>query len=253
MEKITRIFLADGSRDFLDLLRAELDQQPDFMVAGCAARGDEAYAQLTALSPDVMVMDFLLPGLDGLSLLRRLKQEDRMPCTLVVSAFVNVYIAQAASLVGVRDFLPKPCEIDELIVRIREAANTRRAPSLRGFDPAIKEALAAFGVPANLNGRRYLEEALRRALQDRGVLHGITKILYPDLARYFGTTAVCIERSIRSAVIRGWERGSDARRREHFGGAFDCFSEAPSNAKFISAVAAFIELEFERQEMWRQG
>ena len=253
MEKVTRVFLADGSRDFLDLLRAELELQPDLSVVGCAVRGDDAYAQLTVLRPDVMVTDFLLPGLDGLSLLRRLKKEERMPCTLVVSAFVNVYIAQAASLLGVRDYLPKPCGIDELVVRIREAANTRRQPALRGFDTAIREALSAFGVPANLNGRRYLEEALRRALQDRGVLHGITKILYPDLARYFGTTAVCIERSIRSAVFRGWEQGSAERRREHFGDAFDCFTEAPSNAKFISAVAAFIELEFERQDVWKQS
>ena len=252
MEKVTRVFLADGSRDFLDLLRAELELQPDLCVVGCATRGDDAYAQLTALCPDVMVMDFLLPGLDGLSLLRRLKKEERMPCTLVVSAFFNVYIAQAASLLGVRDYLPKPCGMDELVVRIREAANTRRQPSLRGFDTAIKEALSSFGVPVNLNGRRYLEEALRRVLQDRSVLHGITKILYPDLARYFGTTAVCVERSIRSAVFRGWEQGSAERRREHFGDAFDCFTEAPSNAKFISAVAAFIELEFERQEVWKQ-
>lgn len=252
MEKVTRVFLADGSRDFLDLLRAELELQPDLSVVGCAVRGDDAYAQISALCPDVMVTDFLLPGLDGLSLLRRLKREERMPCTLVVSAFVNVYIAQAASLLGVRDYLPKPCGIDELIVRIREAANTRRGPALRGFDTAIREALAAFGIPANLNGRGYLEEALRRALQDRSVLHGITKILYPDLARYFGTTPVCIERSIRSAVIRGWERGNMSRRRDYFGDTFDCFTEAPSNAKFISAVAAFIEMEFEKQDVWKQ-
>ena len=73
MEKVTRVFLADGSRDFLDLLRAELELQPDLSVVGCAVRGDDAYAQLTVLRPDVMVTDFLLPGLDGLSLLRRLK------------------------------------------------------------------------------------------------------------------------------------------------------------------------------------
>ena len=253
MEKVTRVFLADGSRDFLELLRAELEMQPDLSVVGCAVRGDEAYAQLAGLCPDVMVIDFLLPGLDGLGLLRRLRKEDRMPCTLVVSAFYNVHVAQMASLLGVRDYLPKPCGMDELIVRIREAANTRQQPALRGFDTAIKEALASFGVPANLNGRRYLEEALRRALQDRGVLHGITKILYPDLARYFGTTAVCIERSIRSAVFRGWEQGSAERRRQYFGSTFDCFTEAPSNAKFISAVAAFIELQFEKQEVWKEG
>ena len=243
------VFIADASSDFLTVLQESFRQYPEIEVVGTACRGDEALDFLRRRSVDVLITDLLLPGLDGLSLLRSLRDENRGTNTIVVSAFVNVFVARSVSLLGVRDFLPKPFSMKELVSRVLEASRCDSLPVSRGFDSAIREALSQFSIPPNLNGRSYAESAIRRTLADHAALHGITKILYPDVAREFGTTAICVERSIRSAIIRGWERGSPDVRRGFFGDLFDGFHAAPSNAKFISAMVTHIELKFDSMNL----
>lgn len=252
MEQTIRIFLADASQDYLDLMRAELEQQPDFTVVGTAKNGAEALELLSARKPDVLVSDLLLPGLDGLSLMRRLKDAEKLPRTLVLSGFVSNHMAQAVSALGVDDYLPKPCEQAELIRRIREvgAPDARRA-TVRGFDSAIRNALINLGVRPNLDGYSYLAEAVHRTMNDRNALQGITKILYPDLAKYFATTPQCIERAIRTAVQKAWQRTTPQQRSDYFHGLFDSCEEPPSNAPLIGAIAEFVRMEYEKQDAWK--
>ena len=251
MERAIRVFLADKSQDYLALLRAAFEREPDILLVDAADRGDMACERLMAQSPDVLVTDLLLPGLDGVSLLRRLKNEGKLPRTLVVSAFASDRIAQEISRLGVEDYLLKPCDVDALVRRIREVADPDRPKVIREYTQAIRQALLNFGIMPNLNGYHYLMEGTRRALEDRNVLHGITKILYPDLAKHFSTTAPCIERSIRGAVESAWERGTPESRRQFFDGLFDGFDEAPGNARFINAITEFIEGEYEKVDIWK--
>lgn len=248
MDGRIRIFLADPSRDFLDLLASTIAEQADLEVVGCAERGDAAYASLSANRPDLLVTDLLLPGLDGLSLLRRLKSEGAMPRTLILSAFISEGAARAATRLGVDEYLPKPCNPVTLVRRIREIVNS--APDrvrIVDFELAIREALMRFGINSHLNGYPYLLEGIYRVLDDRNLLHGVTKILYPDLGKLFGTTAVCVERSIRTAVSKAWNTVGAEPRRAYFGDLFDSFSRPPTNIRFITAIADFIDLRFAQE------
>lgn len=251
MEQKIQAYLASPSRDFLELLRAALERQPDLAVVGASSRGDEALAALSERSPDVLVTDLLLPGLDGLSLLRRLKEMGKLPRTVVVSAFSNDRVAQAASRLGVEDYFLKPCDFDALIDRIREAALPTGRRAVREYDPAIREALREFGIPLNLDGHKYLMEGTRMALEDRNVLCGVTKILYPDLARHFGTTAHCVERSIRGAIDRAWKRMTPEGRSRCYGGAFAGDERAPGNARFVGALVEHVEAGYEKLDVWK--
>ncbi|MBQ2618549.1 MAG: response regulator [Oscillospiraceae bacterium] len=245
MEPI-RVFLLDTSRDFLVLLREALGREPDLLVEDVSRDGLTAYEKLSAQRPDVLVTELVLPGLDGLGLLRRLKSEDMMPPAIVLSGFYTDRMSQALSRLGVAAFLPKPCSVTELTQRIREAAEGR--VRLSGTDLLIRDALLDFGIPAHLSGYRYLHSAVRRTMEDRSVLRGITKILYPDIAREFSTTGHCVERSIRSVVSRGWETGSPERRRNRFGTLFDSLDSAPSNARFIATMAEYLQIGYARTE-----
>lgn len=252
MDGKIKVFLADSSRDFLDLLTSALSEQTDLEVIGRADRGDTAYAYMSEHSPDVLVTDLLLPGLDGLSLLRRLKSDGVMPRTLILSAFVSEATAEVATRLGVDDYLPKPCNAQALVRRIREIGNgvPDRSRTVN-YERIIREALMRFGVNSHLNGFGYLMEGICRALDDRSSLRGVTKVLYPDLAKHFGTTSLCIERSIRTAVDKAWKTGSTETRRSYFGDLFDGFTRSPSNIRFITAIVDFIDLGGPRENLWQ--
>ena len=159
----------------------------------------------------------------------------------MVSAFVNDYMARAVSLAGVRDYLQKPCNTVLLADRIREAARRSGPFPMANADILIRDALARYGIPPHLNGREYLQEAIRRASADRSILRGVTKVMYPELAKHFKTTACCVEQSIRTALVHGWNAETPEYRREFFGPLFDSFTGAPSNVRFIALVVAFLE------------
>ena len=234
------------------MLASTLTEQSDLEVIGRAERGDAAYVCLGANRPDVLVTDLLLPGLDGLSLLRRLKSEGTMPRTLILSAFVSEAAAEMATRLGVDDYLPKPCNAVALVRRIREiGSNAPSRDRIVDYELSIREALMRFGINSHLNGFSYLTEGIYRVLDDRNFQHGVTKILYPDLAKHFGTTSQCVERSIRTAVNKAWRTVSPETRRAYFGDLFDSFTSSPSNMRFITAIADFIDLGFAKENIWQ--
>ncbi len=250
MEKLIKVFIADTSREFTELLRQSLDAEEDFVVVGTAVRGDTAYRDISALSPDLLVTDLLLPELDGVSLLRRLEAEGALPHTIVVSGFFNDRIARIVS--GIADnYLPKPCRTDDLINHMRESIYGRGRSFVRSYDRLVSNTLIDCGIMAHLNGFDYLQNGLIRALEDRSVLRGVTKSLYRDIAKDFGTTAACVERSIRSAIERAWQQKTSADRHVYFGSLFDAYDQPPSNVPFLTALTEYLESLCEQIEMRR--
>lgn len=235
-----RILIADASPDQTALLREVLEGD-EFEVTAAVNSGDEAYRRLLETGPDVLLTDLLLPCLDGLSLLRRLKAEAKLPHTIILTAFWNDRMARSAMHLGVDDYLPKPCRADVLCRRIREVMDCSGETSSQ-VDPAVRAALIRIRVPTHLDGYKYLCEGLSRALEDRSCLQGVTKALYRDIAKAFHTNSACVERSMRTAITAAWQKGSAENRRRCFGAAFDGDDQAPSNIRFISAMAEYIEL-----------
>ncbi len=240
MEQTIRVFIADGSRDALSLLRNVLELEGDITVVGDASRGDEALRQFPESGADLLLCELLLPGLDGLSLLRRLRAENALPHAIVLSGFYNDRIAR--SLCGiVDDFLPKPCSAEALRRRIKDCVLGAERCFLMSRRVAVRRALQTHGVLPHLDGFRYLQSALERTWDNPALLRGVTKSLYRDVAREFGTTPACVERSIRAAIDRSWDRMSDAERLRLFGPQAAGRAKAPSNVPFLTALTAFLE------------
>ena len=246
MEKtIISVVLADNSEDFLRLLSERIGQEEDMFVAGAARNGEEAAEAVRRFSPTVLVTDLLLQRLDGLSLLRELRNGGRMPRTIVASAFFNDITARELSTIGVSYCYIKPCRIEELIARIRECAAAQPYPlSVPGrWDEEIRAALMHFGVIPKHLGYRFLWEAIRRNLEDKDALTGVTKILYPDLAKHFDTNSGCIERCMRNAIKSAWKKPENAETRDAYFGAFTSGlqeEKPPSNSEFISLIREYI-------------
>ena len=250
MEKKIRVFLADTSQDYLRMLCQALDGEPDMEVVGTADNGGEAWARLSEELPDVLVTDLLLPVLDGLSLIRELRAQGRLPHTVVLSAFVNLHMASELSRLGADDYLQKPCRLDRIVRSIRDTMAPEAPQSVQDYKSLICMDLKHFGVAPHLHGYHYLVLAIQMTIDDASLLRGITKSLYPAIARLERTQPGCVERSIRGAIAQAWLRYTPEHRHLHFGSLFDGFDHAPSNARFIALIAEHIETEFLQEDLW---
>ena len=242
-KKIISVVLADNSEDFLRMLAERIGQEEDMVAQSLARNGEEAAEAVRRFSPTVLVTDLLLQRLDGVSLLRELRTEGKMPRTIVASAFFNDITARELSALGVSYCYMKPCRTEELIARIRECALAQAyAPAASGrWDEEIRAALMHFGVIPKHLGYRFLWEAIRRNLEDKNALSGVTKILYPDLAKHFDTNSGCIERCMRNAIKAAWKKPENAETREAYFGSFTSgLQEPPSNSEFIALIREYI-------------
>ena len=240
MKATIGVVLADSSGDYLTMLSELINNEPDIAVLGTARSGWGALSLVREEKPDVLIIDLLLRRLDGVGVLRRLRACNEMPRTIVISAFINDGIAAELSRLGVDYCFHKPCSVTELIGRIRAYAPVRMH-SLPDdiYDRQISRALKSFGVLPHLQGYRYLREAVKCALIDPELLHGVTKVLYPELARRFGTTPKCVERSMRNALQAAC-RSPRALRFRYFGETLDDLDDRPTNSRFISFIVEFI-------------
>ena len=242
MENATTVFLADSSDALLTMLSDYIDCEQDMCVVGTALSGEEAVRQVRMTRPDVLIVDMMLCGLDGISVIRRLLKTGDLPHrTIAVSAFFNDGTAEKIGELGVEYCFPKPFRVSELIGHVRERETDTADPKKSArYDAQITQALISFGILPHLQGYRYLREGIRRSIGDRGVLSGVTKTLYPELAMHFGTTPTCIERSMRSAIKNAWEKGDPVKREHFFGSALRRLRGRPSNTQFIALMSETI-------------
>lgn len=239
MKNAITALIADGDRDFR-LLLSDCLAAEGITVAGLAADGTRAVELFSSLRPDVLLLDLVLPKLDGLSVLERLKDEVCGTAVFVVSAFYNDALVARCAKMGVRFFVPKPCCLPELAAKIRlSAARLRelpRCPVPWQLDEDITRALRVLGVPAHIGGYRYLREAIRLSVCDADILGAVTKELYPEVAKRFSTTPQRVERSMRRAIESAWSRLELSAAAQYFGSAAQV-RHRPTNSEFIAAIA----------------
>lgn len=109
MEMITKILLADSSEEFRLLLRHTLEDTGEFQIVGDTGDGEAAWELIQQTQPDIVVMDVILPGLDGVSLLQRMPKNVK---TIVLSAFCSQNMVQEVMRLGAWYFIPKPAHMD---------------------------------------------------------------------------------------------------------------------------------------------
>ena len=199
------VLLADAGEDFRQHLSQMLERESDMTLVGAADDGETALALVRELDPDVLVTDVILPKIDGLSVLQKLQEENRSTRAVVVSGFYTQQVLTEASELGAAFFLPKPCAPELLVSRIRQAARPK-APTFppqpeRRAEPSLEamvtDIIHEIGVPAHIKGYQYLREAILLTVNDMEIINAVTKVLYPEVARKFGTTPSRVERAIR--------------------------------------------------------
>ncbi|MDB2089333.1 sporulation transcription factor Spo0A [Clostridium paraputrificum] len=223
------VLIADDNKEFCSILNDYLLNQKDIVVTGIAKDGREALELIQQKQPDLVVLDIIMPHLDGLGVLEKLNgmDLDKMPRVIVLSAVGQDKITQQAITLGADYYVVKPFDMDIFTKRIREMFSTQdvetkrrsvstqvvqreAAATSRGpidLETEITSIIHEIGVPAHIKGYMYLREAITMVVNDMELLSAVTKELYPSIAKKYNTTASRVERAIRHAIEVAWGRG----------------------------------------------
>ncbi len=216
MDNRIKVVIADAGKEFRILLTDILMGEGDFEVVGSTGDGAKAYDIVRQNRPDVLLTDIILTGLDGFGLLEKLNSlpENERPVSIVISGFANEHVLKTAASLGAVYFMQKPCDISALTVRIRQASGVygreigtpiqiSSAVSPRAeqsLESIVTEIIHEIGIPAHIKGYQYLREAIMLTINDMDIINAVTKVLYPAVAKKFGTTPSRVERAIRHAI-----------------------------------------------------
>ena len=222
------------------MLQEAIEQAGEFTVAASTGDGREALRVIEERKPDLLLTDVALPGLDGLGLLQALKErEGYVPKIIIVSAFCGEKTMSDAEKLGVSYYLPKPCEPGSLLERMRGIFESPSAPERKSYTlkNTVTSVIHEIGVPAHIKGYQYLREAIIIAVNDMEVINAVTKVLYPAVAKRFGTTPSRVERAIRHAIEVAWDRGDLETLQKYFGYTVSNTKGKPTNSEFIAMIA----------------
>ena len=243
-----KVIVADAGEDFRRLLVETLEDEGDLTVAGETADGLELVELCRQKQPDVVVMDMILSTLDGVDALTQLGELLPRPKVLVLSSFAGGSVAELAAARGADYFLMKPCRIASVVERVRQLASSAvpvEDPDRirRGLESTVTAIIHEIGVPAHIKGYQYLREAILIAVEDMDVINAVTKVLYPEVAKRYSTTASRVERAIRHAIEVAWDRGDLETLQKYFGYTVSNAKGKPTNSEFIAMIADRLQLQ----------
>ena len=230
-----KLLIADCNEDYRDALTSVLQDRYHVI---CCRTGTAALAIMHQECPDILVLDLMLPELDGLTLLERICAEGMHPLVLAVTPLLTDYVYSCAQRLGIAYVVRKPCEIQAIASRIEDLSRrlNLRVPKI---DPMnyVTELLLSLGFSTKHNGYFYFRDAILLMAKDPA--QSVTKVLYPAVGHTFSCSKDNVERSMRTAIDAAWDRGNSALWNRYFPDA----QLRPSNAVFISRITEALLLE----------
>lgn len=270
MDKLN-VAIADDNERMLRLLGDIISTDEGLEIVGTAKDGEEACQMIKDKEPDVVLLDIVMPKLDGLGVLDKVNHDEtitKQPSFIMISAIGNEKITEEAFLSGATYYIMKPFDNDMVLKQInqvKKASKTLRRrdkhaigsyekyDSLAALEPRnleedVTNIIHEIGVPAHIKGYQYLREAIMMSVEDIDMLNSITKILYPTIAKQYQTTPSRVERAIRHAIEVAWSRGKMDTIDELFGYTINNGKGKPTNSEFIALIADKIRLNYKRNK-----
>lgn len=260
MEKeLIKVAIADDNSDFCEILKDFLEGMDDMQVIGVANNGLKAVEMVKEKSPDVLILDVIMPHLDGIGVLEKLNEEElnKKPTVIMLSAVGQEKITSRAIENGAEYYMIKPFDMQTLVTRIRSMRGkavyvrddlnkfvdrgTYRVE--KDLETEVTSVIHEIGVPAHIKGYQYLRDSIMLAIENMEILDSITKQLYPTIAKKYNTTPSRVERAIRHAIEVAWDRGSTEVIDRLFGYTVNHRKGKPTNSEFIALVADKLRLE----------
>ena len=280
-DKIT-ILIADDNPDFANTLTGYIEEDNKFEIIAIARDGKQAVEMILNTEPDVVLLDVIMPHLDGIGVLEKVAAANmkKHPICIMLSAVGQEKITQRALELGAEYYAIKPFDINVLLQRIKEIELHKQQPQFRNsninnyninnninsymnreikaqyieispekkkdeenLEALVTNVIHEVGVPAHIKGYQYLREAIMMVVNNIDIINQITKQLYPDIANKYNTTPSRVERAIRHAIEVAWGRGQAEVVENIFGYTISAAKGKPTNSEFIAMIADKLRLE----------
>jgi len=265
MQRPIRVLLADDNREFVEVIKKFIERQEDMILVGVAYHGNEALELISREKPHVVLLDIIMPLLDGLGVLEELQNSAQRPKIIILTAFGQEAMTQRAVNLGADYYILKPFDLETLGKRIRQihddfsdsvkgvqqtkagtnvsnmsnpqVSNGILPPTTVNYEVEVTRMIHQMGVPAHVKGYQYLRDAIVNVVLDVSLLGAVTKELYPMIAVKYKTTPSRVERAIRHAIELAWDRGNVDFMNRYFGYTINVDRGKPTNSEFVAMVA----------------
>lgn len=258
-----RVAIADDNERILELLGEIVSGDKELELVGKAKNGEDVCSIIRNKEPDVVLLDLIMPKMDGLSVMDCINQDKtikKRPNFIVVTAVGQERITEDAFQKGAHYYVMKPFNNDIILNYIKSInKSTSRLPVAVTDNGVVKETqeinletritdmIHEVGIPAHIKGYHYLRDAIMMAVEDMDVLNAVTKVLYPTVAKKHQTTSSRVERAIRHAIEVAWSRGKLDTLDSLFGYTVSNGKGKPTNSEFIALIADTLRLEYKNR------
>lgn len=254
-----KVVVIDDSKEITEGFCEYFKGNEKIEISGVAHDGFSGLELIKEKKPDAVILDIVMPKLDGLGLLEKLSDENTDAKIIMYSAIGNDKVVQRTFSLGAQYYIMKPCAFSDIEQRILDACITAPVSSSvmsasssdmpiteNNLESVITDIIHDIGVPAHIKGYSYLREAIGLCIKDDEFINSITKLLYPTVAKNFSTTSSRVERAIRHAIEVAWNRGREEILTDIFGYTIDTNKGKPTNGEFIAMISDSIKLKMKK-------
>ncbi|MDO5477645.1 MAG: sporulation transcription factor Spo0A [Clostridia bacterium] len=251
MKEKLKVLVIDDSREVEDGISAYLRDsgEREVEIVGFCPNGKDGLEKISLLNPDAVILDIVMPVLDGIGVLKALSRAEKKPAIVVHSALSGTYVSNMVSLYGADYYITKPASYETLFERIKMLLRPDNSKKSEGEEGAkalelkVTGVIHNVGIPANIKGYSYLRDAIMMTVKDSELMHAVTKQLYPEVAKRHKTTSSRVERAIRHAIEVACTRGNEEFFYKLFGYTVSTLKGKPTNSEFIALIADKLRLE----------
>ena len=247
-----KVLMIDDNYELVEMVKEYFSSHENIKVTLTANDGTEGMRLINEKQDeyDLIILDLIMPIKDGVTVLEEMKEKEIEKKVIVLTSYNTPDMIRKVSEFGIDYFILKPFELSELEKRILECMECENliGKSIdiykNNLQISITKILHELGVPSHIKGYQYIREGISIIYENPDVIGGITKELYPDIAKKYETTVSRVERAIRHAIEVSWNRGNWDLMEEIFGHSVDIDKAKPTNSEFIVTVADKLRLEF---------
>lgn len=239
-----KVLIVDAAAQWREILTRALGDE--YQVRSCPD-GLQALELVEQYEPDVLVMDLMLSGTDGLSVLKSVADRRPRPRVIVTGRYFSNYITSALDRYQVDYVAMKPCSVASITDQVAELMTMTSPEPVTAQDPFdhVTALLVSLGARTSQQGFRFLRTGILLLMEDPH--QQLTKSLYPAIGKEHNTTGTNVEKAIRTAIYTAWLHRREEVWRQYFPLAPNGQLPKPTSGQFLARMVDTVRSAMRRR------